>query len=153
MNRNVIRFSCRIGRMACALLVVAMLLPAYAMADDVKVTLSLKDATLPVILKEIKQQTGYDCMYNAQEIDTEKKISVGLDNVALDSALHVCLRPFGLTYTMKGKIIVLQKIKQLHLSHKYQAFAQSGKNSIPDYHFPYKDKKLQISVLVFPLQM
>ena len=113
MNGNTIRFSCRIGRMACTLLVAVMLLPAYAMADDVKVTLSMKEVALPSILKEIKQQTGYDFMYNAQEIDVNKRISVNLHEVDLDSALQVCLTPYGLTYTMKEKIIILQKAEQV----------------------------------------
>ena len=64
-------------------------------------------------------------MYNAQEIDMNKKISVELNNVPLDSALHVCLSPYGLTYTMRGKIIILQKpIKVL------QSIVQSTINGI-----------------------
>ena len=113
MDKNIIRFSNQVGRMAFVLLVMVLLLPAYVMADDVKVKLSFQDAALPVILKEIKQQTGYDFMYNAQEIDVNKKISVELNNVPLDSALQVCLKPYGLTYIMKGKIIVLQKPKSI----------------------------------------
>lgn len=125
MDKNIIRFSNQVGRMAFVLLVMVLLLPAYVMADDVKVKLSFQDAALSVILKEIKQQTGYDFMYNAQEIDMNKKISVELNNVPLDSALHVCLSPYGLTYTMRGKIIILQKpIKVL------QSIVQSTINGI-----------------------
>ena len=109
MNKNKTYFKWQAGRLFFVLLALAVLLPAHAMADEVKVSLSLKNVGLPTILKEIKAQTGYDFMYNAQEIDTEKKISVELNQVALDSALHVCLSPYNLTYTMRGKIIVLQK--------------------------------------------
>ena len=109
MNKNKTYFKWQAGRFFFVLLALAVLLPAHAMADEVKVSLSLKNVGLPTILKEIKAQTGYDFMYNAQEIDTEKKISVELNQVALDSALQVCLSPYNLTYTMRGKIIVLQK--------------------------------------------
>ena len=89
------------------------LFPSYVFADEVKkVTLSHEHVTLPVILKDIKAQTDYDFMYNAKEIDADKKITVQLKNVSLDSALQVCLRPFGLTYQMQGRIIVLRKAQQ-----------------------------------------
>ncbi len=109
MNKNKTYFKWQAGRFFFVLLALAVLLPAHAMADEVKVSLSLKNVGLPTILKEIKAQTGYDFMYNAQEIDTEKKISVELNQVPLDSALQVCLSHYNLTYTMRGKIIVLQK--------------------------------------------
>ncbi|MFR7811674.1 MAG: STN domain-containing protein [Butyricimonas faecihominis] len=80
-------------------------LPANATADGTKLTLSFKDSNLPAILKEIKNQTKYDFMYNSKEIDTNKKISMELKNVTLDSALKVCLTPFGLTYTIKIKLL------------------------------------------------
>ena len=83
-----------------------------AVADEVKVSLSLKNVDLSAILKEIKRQTSYDFMYNANDIDRTKKISVEVKNVTLDSALQVCLPHFGLTYTMKGRIIVLKKLEK-----------------------------------------
>ena len=48
-------------------------LPANATADGTKLTLSFKDSNLPAILKEIKNQTKYDFMYNSKEIDTNKR--------------------------------------------------------------------------------
>ena len=125
MNKNKTYFKWQAGRLFFVLLALAVLLPAHAMADEVKVSLSLKNVGLPTILKEIKAQTGYDFMYNAQEIDTEKKISVELNQVALDSALQVCLSPYNLTYTMKGKIIVLQKPVKV-----FQTMIQSTINGI-----------------------
>ena len=125
MNKNKTYFKWQAGRLFFVLLALAVLLPAHAMADEVKVSLSLKNVGLPTILKEIKAQTGYDFMYNAQEIDTEKKISVELNQVALDSALQVCLSPYNLTYTMRGKIIVLQKPIKV-----FQAMIQSTINGI-----------------------
>ena len=95
-----------------SLVSLAMLLPilsAKATTDETKLSLSLKNANLPTILKEIKNQTKYDFMYNSKEIDINKTISVNVKNVSLDSALKVCLTPFGLTYTMKDKIIILKK--------------------------------------------
>lgn len=87
-------------------------LSANATTEDTKLNLSLKNANLPTILKEIKNQTKYDFMYNPKEIDVNKTISVNVKNVSLDSALKVCLSPFGLTYTMKDKIIILKKMEE-----------------------------------------
>lgn len=97
----------RLALLSLSLLITG--LSANATTDGNKVTLSIKDSNLPAILKEIKNQTKYDFMYNAKEIDINKKISVELKNVSLDSALRVCLSPFELTYTMKEKIIILKK--------------------------------------------
>ena len=113
MNGNWIKNN-RVGRILLVLLALTVFSPAYAVADDVKVSLSLQQVDLPTILKEIKNQTGYDFMYNAQEINVSKKISVNLHNVSLDSALHACLSPYNLTYKMQNKIIVLQKIEQVN---------------------------------------
>ena len=73
MNKDAIQILNKTGRCFIVLLALMAFLPAYAWADEVKVKLSFQDAALPVILKEIKQQTGYDFMYNAQEIDVKKK--------------------------------------------------------------------------------
>ena len=79
------------------------------MTDEKKLNLSFKNTPLPQVLKEIKRQTLYDFMYNAQEIDIDQRISIELKNVTLDSALRVCLAPFHLTYVIKDKIIILKK--------------------------------------------
>lgn len=96
-----------------------------ASTDGTKVSLSLKDSNLPTILKEIKNQTQYDFMYNAKEIDSNKKISAELKNVTLDSALKVCLAPFSLTYTIKEKIIILKK-KQEERADQTSQYPVSG---------------------------
>ena len=96
-----------------ALLMFFSVISTNAMSDGTKLNLSFKDASLAHILKEIKKQTQFDFMYNAQEIDTEQKLSVELKNVSLDSALKVCLNPFKLTYVIKDKIIILKQQKQI----------------------------------------
>ena len=66
-----------------SLVSLAMLLPilsAKATTDETKLSLSLKNANLPTILKEIKNQTKYDFMYNSKEIDINKTISVNVKN-------------------------------------------------------------------------
>lgn len=44
-----------------------------------------------------------------------------LKNVTLDSALKVCLTPFGLTYTIKDKIIILKKKTLDHITQVIQS--------------------------------
>lgn len=104
---NFLRFS------LLTLAVILPVLPANAATDETRLSLSLKNTNLPAILKEIKNQTKYDFMYNPKEIDLTKTISIGVKNVSLDSALKVCLTPFGLTYTIKDKIILLKKEQRI----------------------------------------
>lgn len=84
-------------------------LSASATLESIRVTLSFKDSGLPAILKEIKKQSKYDFMYNAKDIDSDKKISIELEDASLDMALNACLTPYALTYTLENKLIVLKK--------------------------------------------
>ena len=69
-------------------------LPANATADGTKLTLSFKDSNLPAILKEIKNQTKYDFMYNSKEIDTNKKISMEREKRNTRFRLESLFNPF-----------------------------------------------------------
>lgn len=93
-------------------LLIALLFPVLSLSaatDEAKISLSFQNAALPTILKEIKNQTGYDFMYNARDIDMGKTISVSLKDVSLEAALKECLPPFDLSYTIKDKIIILKR--------------------------------------------
>lgn len=110
LNDRLLRWSDRFRAILLFSLLFFAVLPGQAAPEDVKITLLLEGSDLPVILKEIKNQTKYDFMYNPQEVDLEKKISVKLKKVSLDSALKVCLSPFHLTYTINKNIIILKKL-------------------------------------------
>lgn len=101
-------------QLACRFMLLALILlspvqKAGATVNGSKVSLSFKDSQLQIVLKEIKRQTSYDFMYNAQEIDPKTLVSIDVKNVSIDSALHVCLASLNLEYTIQDKIIVLRQ--------------------------------------------
>lgn len=77
-----------------------------------KVSLSCKSAEIKTILKSIKDQTKFDFVYNAAEINDKSKVSLNLQNVDIKTALKACLDPLGVDFIIQDKIIVLQKRKE-----------------------------------------
>ena len=73
-----------------------------------RITLSEKNASLEVLLKKIKQQTGYDVLYGDDVLSNTKKISVKLYNAPVSEALDMILEDQDLSYTVGDKTIVIK---------------------------------------------
>lgn len=80
-------------------------------ADAQKISLSVKNASLERIFKEIRIQTGYDFFCDMDILKTAKKVDMELKEVSIEQALYSCLRDQGLTYTIDDKIIVITRKK------------------------------------------
>lgn len=94
------------------ILLVMLHLPASAHAQEMKISLSFQSANIETVMQEIKRQTQYDFVYNAQQVDLSGKLSVDLKNVDLKTALKECFDKSGITYQIKDKIIILQKKRE-----------------------------------------
>ena len=75
------------------------------------VSITCDNTTVKDVLKSIKDQTQFDFVYNAQEIDDKSKVSLNLQNVDIKIALKTCLEPLEIDFLIQDKIIVLQKRK------------------------------------------
>ncbi|MDO5665145.1 MAG: SusC/RagA family TonB-linked outer membrane protein [Bacteroidia bacterium] len=84
-------------------------LGSQAQALNNKVSLSFRNAEIKTILNGIKDQTGYDFVYNTNEIDSQQRVNVDVKNTDLETALQKCFHPLGINFTIKDKIIVLQR--------------------------------------------
>jgi len=90
------------------------------------VTLSLKNATLESIFKEINLQTGYNFVYNNSLLKEAKKVDITASGESVDNVLKKCLKNQPFTYTIIEKTIVVkpleedQKKKELLQSTQYQ---------------------------------
>lgn len=102
---------CMIRGITVFLLVWAVNLPARASAQGRSLSLFFENADLETVMQEIKRQTQYDFVYNAQQIDFNDKLTLKLENVNLETALRQCFERWGLSYTIKDRIIILQKKK------------------------------------------
>ena len=83
-----------------------------------RVTLNCKGASLREVMEQIKQQTSLSFAFT-DNIDADKiKISATANNADLEGTLNKILAPYGITYRIVGKQIILNPV------HKTTAAAQ-----------------------------
>lgn len=75
--------------------------------SQVRLSMSLKDASLSKIFKEITRQTGYEFVYSTDELEQVKSISLQIENQDLGNVLAQCLQETKLWYVLQDKIIVI----------------------------------------------
>lgn len=81
-----------------------------------KVTLKGKDMALEQVIKQIRQQSGYDFFYSLDLIKKSKPVSVNIQNKELDVALDEIFSNQPLTYTLTADnkaIIIKEKEKSI----------------------------------------
>ncbi len=74
-----------------------------------KVTLSVKDAPLEQVLKEISKQTGLDYAFQQQWRDVAKKVTVGFNQAPVEEVLEKCFKDQPFTYSIVKNIIVIKE--------------------------------------------
>src|ERR1700754_4040291 len=75
-----------------------------------KLSISGKELSLEEVIEMVKVQTGYGFVYNQDDIDRAKKVTLSLKNATLTEVLDQCLKPQGFTYDIKNKIIGIKKL-------------------------------------------
>ena len=76
------------------------------------VTLSLKNASLEHVFKEIRKQTGYEFLYNTEMLEKAGKITIEIKNQPLPQALDACFKTLPLSYSITDKIIIVKPRKE-----------------------------------------
>ena len=92
-----------------AILIVAASLQVSAEANSQNVTLSLKNAPLQKVFKEIRKQTGYNFLCTTELLDLAGKVNLEAKNISFQQALKQCLENTPLTYTIVEKTIVIKQ--------------------------------------------
>lgn len=72
-----------------------------------KVTLSVKNAKLEKVFKEIKKQTGYVFFYDTRVLQDAKRVSVSVKNESVDDVLKESLRGQPLDFSIARKTITI----------------------------------------------
>ena len=75
-----------------------------------KVTLSGKKISLPQLFESIKQQTGYDFMYDKSLLIKARPVAVDYNNTPLKEVLDDCLRQQGLSYVLSNGVIIVKRM-------------------------------------------
>src|SRR5690606_21486090 len=84
-----------------------LLVKVSAFTYGQRITLNRQNSNIPTILKEIRQQSGYDFFYDNGLFNRAKTINISLKNATVEEALAICFagQPFG--YVVKNKLVVV----------------------------------------------
>ncbi len=92
-----------------AIILLATALQVSARSIGQTITLSMKDAPLEKVFKEIQKQSGYAFVYFNDDLTGTKKVDVQVKAATLDVVLQLCLQGQPLTYSVANKIVVIKK--------------------------------------------
>lgn len=92
------------------LLVITILFQASASSFAQKITLNKKNSSFNSIIKEIRNQTGYDFIYSLNLLKHAQQVSINVKDVDLKKVLDLCFVNQPFTYVLdKNAIIITEK--------------------------------------------
>lgn len=74
-----------------------------------RVTLSQRNASLETVVKQLREQTGYDFLLDGNILREVKNINVQVQNVSLEKAIQAIVKGRDLQYSIEGRSVVLTK--------------------------------------------
>ncbi|HUC82979.1 MAG TPA: SusC/RagA family TonB-linked outer membrane protein [Flavisolibacter sp.] len=83
-------------------------LPVSAQNLVVKITLSLQNAPLEEVFREIKKQSGYNFVYTREQIRKAKPTTLTVKEAGLEETLHQCFLNQPLTYVIENGYIAVK---------------------------------------------
>ncbi len=84
---------------------IALSISASAFSQNVSV--SGKALSLPQVFETIRQQTGYNFIYDVDEVKQIKNVNLHLVNATITEVMDDCLRGLNLTYSIVNNTIVV----------------------------------------------
>jgi hypothetical protein len=94
--------------LTCLLLLIS-LLQVSASGFAQKISLSKKSISLQHFFKEIKAQSGYDFLYEPQDLKNIRLIDVNLSGIDIKEALNQTFSSLPLTFSIDQNTIVIRK--------------------------------------------
>ncbi len=89
---------------------------------QIKLNLTLKNATLAEVFEEITRQTGYYFAYSDNLLEGKGRVDVKAENEDLSEVLKACLQKSGLGFRLEGNVILV--------SDKYFELPQPNKREV-----------------------
>ncbi|HEY8929822.1 MAG TPA: SusC/RagA family TonB-linked outer membrane protein [Mucilaginibacter sp.] len=103
------------------LIIIIALVQVSAASIAQKVTYTHKQATLEQLIKEIRQQTGYNVLVSIESLKNIPAADVNFKNAALTEVLDEFLKNQPYTYEIKDKTVLIKE-KELNLIDKAKAY-------------------------------
>src|SRR6266508_1661720 len=73
-----------------------------------EITISLKNAPLQKVFKEIEKQTPYHFFYSTEAINLSHSISIEVKNESLENVLKLCFNNQPISYSIEDKLIIVK---------------------------------------------
>jgi TonB-dependent SusC/RagA subfamily outer membrane receptor len=93
-----------------AILLTAACLQVSAEGFSQQITLSKNNASLKSVLQDIRKQSGYQLLYNADLLQKAKPVSINVKNLRLEEALKLSLNGQAFTFEIADKIILIKPV-------------------------------------------
>lgn len=74
-----------------------------------RITLNETNASLTKIIDKIRQQSGYDFVYNDFDLSNALNVTIHINNVELERSLKLCLAGKDLDFEIKERTIIIKK--------------------------------------------
>lgn len=89
------------------------LFASSSFAQNRSVSLELENVTIKEVLLEIKKQTECSFLYNNEELNDSKRVSIQVKDNSIDKVLYMILKNENLAYTIEDNIIMIHKPKEV----------------------------------------
>ncbi|MFR5658027.1 MAG: carboxypeptidase-like regulatory domain-containing protein [Butyricimonas faecihominis] len=84
--------------------VVTFAIPAYSQKQ---IKMDVQGVSLEQVLKELQVQSGYYILYNKQDVQGVKNVSLKVDGSSVKEVLELCLRNTSLQYAIEDQTILI----------------------------------------------
>lgn len=88
-------------------LIIGMHISVFASGQ--KITLKEKNVTLSSVIKEIKRQSGFNFLYDAEALSLAPTVNVAVNGATVSETLDKCFEGLPLTYVIKDNSIIISK--------------------------------------------
>jgi len=98
-------------------ILIATFMQVSANSYSQRITLKANKTPLNKVIKEIRNQSGYDFLYDLELIKKTKPVTINVTNVSIEEVLEKCFRDQPLAYKIENKAVLL-RAKEISLLDK-----------------------------------
>lgn len=91
-----------------AIILLACCLHVSARTHSQEITLSLNNAKLETVFKEIQKQTNYKFVYTKEQLEGTSNVSIKVKDESLEQVLNLCFKDQPLSYTIAERHVIIR---------------------------------------------
>lgn len=89
------------------------MLASPSLSQNMKVDLHVENATIKEVLLEIRKQTDISFLYNNEELNDSKRVTLNLNDNPIEDVLNLILRNQDLAYSIENNVILIYKPEKI----------------------------------------